>query len=292
MKDFPYLTHDLGARNDPKLIELQMEMKGQGLAIFWCLVEMLWESGGSIPANYKSIAFALRWCKPSEVERVVNDFGLFSVEDGIITSRSATNRIEQYSSRINARKEAGRLGGMASRKENDEANVKQCSSKAQANVKQTLSNAEALLTNLLTKERKERTPLSAANIFEIFFFRNLKDPAGELNRFLEYYDGYGWKYQDGTPVDPEKAAEDWKPKLQGRRFNDEALRWYQAVWNAARTREKDAAENFLLQLDALRLNGQQLSITFKTANAGHTVGQFILDNDLAGDYRLDFRVAN
>ena len=43
MKDSNYFSHDFGARNDPKLIELQMEMGGQGLAIFWCIVEMLWE---------------------------------------------------------------------------------------------------------------------------------------------------------------------------------------------------------------------------------------------------------
>ena len=58
MKDLQYMTHDLGARNDPKLISLQMAMGGQGLAIFWCLVEMLWENDGYLPTDYEAIAFS------------------------------------------------------------------------------------------------------------------------------------------------------------------------------------------------------------------------------------------
>ena len=110
MKDSQYITHDLGARNDPKLMDLQMEMGGQGLAIFWCLVEMLWENEGYIPANYKSIAFALRWCKPSEVEKVVTGFGLFQVEDGRLFSRSALERITHKRDTIEAKREGGRKG--------------------------------------------------------------------------------------------------------------------------------------------------------------------------------------
>ena len=68
MKDLPYITHDLGARNDPKLLDLQMEMGGQGLAIFWCIVEMLWENDGYIPANFKSIAFSLRRAQRSRTQ--------------------------------------------------------------------------------------------------------------------------------------------------------------------------------------------------------------------------------
>ena len=113
MKDLPYITHDFGSRNDPKLMDLQMDMGGQGLGIFWCLVEMLWENGGSIPANYKSIAFALRWCKPAEVEKVVTGYGLFEVADGIITSHSATSRIDEMRTKFGARSESSRKANAA-----------------------------------------------------------------------------------------------------------------------------------------------------------------------------------
>ena len=289
MKDLPYITHDFGSRNDPKLMDLQMDMGGQGLGIFWCLVEMLWENGGSIPANYKSIAFALRWCKPAEVEKVVTGYGLFEVADGIITSHSATARIAEMRTDCGAKSAAGRKG--AERRWNGTANS---TPMAQPMADQCdVNGLTNILTNKHTNKPNNNAPLTAADFYEIFFFRNLKDPAGENKRFVEYYQERNWTYLDGTPVtDPDRAAEDWKPKIPGKRFNDEALRWYRAVWNAARTREPDASDIFLKSMDSIRLTGQQLSMTFKTVAAGQRVGRFILDNDLAGDYNLDFRVAN
>lgn len=291
MKDLPYITHDFGARNDPKLMDLQMDMGGQGLGIFWCLVEMLWENGGSIPANYKSIAFALRWCKPAEVEKVVTGYGLFEVSDGAISSHSATARIAEMRTYFGAKSAAGKKG--AERRWNDTANGNAI---AQPMADQSDANG---LTNILTNKQTNllnNMPLTAADFFEIFMFRNLKDPAGENGRFFDYYGERSWKYQDGTPVtDPVKAAEDWKPKMDGKRFNDEALRWYRAVWNAAKNRSdnlQEARETFLYSLDAMTLSGQELAIRFKTADAGQKVGKFIMENDLAGDYKLNFRVSN
>lgn len=294
MKELPYITHDFGARNDPKLMDLQMDMGGQGLGIFWCLVEMLWENGGTIPANYKSIAFALRWCKPAEVEKVVTCYGLFEVSDGTISSHSATARIDEMRTKFGARSES-------SRKANAARWGKQSDSGRNPNAMRTESerNADGIpLTNILTdrqtnKHNNNITPLTAADFFEIFFFGNVKDPAGEAERFVKHYGERGWTYQDGTPIgDADQAAKVWKPLKAGPRWDAEALRWYRAIWNAARTREPDASDIFLKSIDSLRLTGQQLTMTFKTAAAGQRVGRFILDNDLAGDYNLDFRVAN
>lgn len=292
MKDLPYITHDLGARNDPKLMDLQMEMGGQGLAIFWCIVEMLWENAGYIPANYRSIAFSLRWCKPAEVEKVVTGFGLFEIEDGKLFSRSALERIAYKRDRISEASERGRKAIEA--RWNRARNTSEIQERYGGNT--PVLPITNLINNIQTKESNNNTPLTAADFFEIFFFENVKDPAGEVNRFLAYYEDRGWKYHDGTPVtNPVQAARDWKPKFPGKRHPDEALRWYRAVWNAYAPRAKDretARKEFLLSLDALSLNGQQLTIIFKNADAGKRIASFILDNDLAGDWKLDFRVSN
>ena len=289
MKDSQYITHDLGARNDPKLMDLQMEMGGQGLGIFWCLVEMLWENGGYIPANYRSIAFALRWCKPAEVEKVVNNFGLFQIEDGQIFSRSALERINHKKDKIQRMSEGGKKGQSNRWHKDPERVVNNLPDKEADNDPDAINK----LINKQINKGLYNMPLTAAEFFEIFFFRNLKDPAGELKRFIDYYNARDWNYQDGMPVtDYTQAAEDWKPKLTGKRFSDEALRWYRAVWNAARTRMQDAAETLLRSLDAMTLSGQQITLRYKTDKAGRAAAGFILDNDLAGDYKLDFRVSN
>ena len=290
MKDLPYITHDFGARNDPKLMDLQMDMGGQGLGIFWCLVEMLWENGGAIPANYKSIAFALRWCKPADVEKVVTGYGLFEVQGGYLYSHSASARIAEMRTYFGAKSAAGRKG--AERRWNGNANGKaiappmaeQCDANGLTN----------LLTNKLTNiDNINNTPLTAADFFEIFFFENVHDPAGEVNRFLAYYEDRGWKYQDGTPVtDFERAAKDWKPLKAGKRFDTEALRWYKAVWIAASKRLDNAFDVFLGRLTNIRRKDQKLAMVYRDEDTARTVSAFITENDLAGDWIIDYRIEN
>lgn len=292
MKDLQYITHDLGARNDPKLLNLQMRMGGAGLAIFWCLVEMLWENDGYLPTDYEAIAFSLRWAKASDVKRVVNEFELFIVEEDRFWSRSALERIAQKKGKIQEASDRGRKAIEA--RWNKARNTDVIPEQYESNTPEIPRNK--YINNKQERDNNNTAPLTAADFFEIFFFENLKDPEGETKRFVEYYGARDWTYLDGTPVtDPEQAARDWKPKLPGKRHPDEALRWYRAVWNAYAPRAKDretARKDFLLSLDALRLNGQQLTVTFKNADAGKRIASFILDNDLAGDWKLDFRVAN
>ena len=292
MKDLQYIPHDLGARNDPKLLNLQMRMGGAGLAIFWCLVEMLWENDGYLPTDYEAIAFSLRWARASDVKRVVNEFELFIVEADRFWSRSALERIAQKKGKIQEASARGRKAIEA--RWNKARNTDVIPEQYASNTAEIPRNK--YINNKQKRDNNNTAPLTAADFFEIFFFENLKDPEGEAKRFVEYYGARDWTYLDGTPVtDPEQAARDWKPKLPGKRHPDEALRWYRAVWNAYAPRAKDretARKEFLLSLDALRLNGQQLTITFKNADAGKRIASFILDNDLAGDWKLDFRVSN
>ena len=288
MKELPYITHDFGARNDPKLMDLQMDMGGQGLGIFWCLVEMLWENGGTIPANYKSIAFALRWCKPAEVEKVVTGYGLFEVSDGAISSHSATARINEMRTRFGVRSEASRKASQARWGSGRNADAIQTDSER---------NADAIpLTNIQTNRQTNSiniTPLTAADFFEIFFFENVKDPAGEAARFVKYYGERGWTYQDGTPVgDQDQAAKAWKPLKAGPRWDAEALRWYRAVWNAARNRVPEAADVFLRGITNITRKDEKLALRFKDANTANYVAGFIIENDLAGDWAIDYRIEN
>lgn len=61
MKETFYFSHDYHARHDPKLVNLQMEFGMEGVGIYWCLIEMLYEQGGRLrPADYERIAFELR----------------------------------------------------------------------------------------------------------------------------------------------------------------------------------------------------------------------------------------
>ena len=41
-----YFRHDQNARNNPKLIKLKMKMGMEGIGIYWCLLECLYELNG------------------------------------------------------------------------------------------------------------------------------------------------------------------------------------------------------------------------------------------------------
>lgn len=83
-----------------------------------------------------------------------------------------------------------------------------------------------------------------------------------------------------------KAAKAWKPLKAGPRWDAEALRWYRAIWNAAKGRVKDAQDTFLEQLTNITRKGQKLALRFRSEGAARTAAAFIADNDLAGDSYL------
>ena len=286
MKDLPYITHDLGARNDPKLLSLQMKMGGQGLAIYWCLVEMLWEQGGYLPTDYESIAFALRWASAEDVQKVVEGFELFKWSDGQFWSESALARIGFKKAKSDQGKNAARMRW-------------QKDSNADAMLTQCVGNADAMpiINKVINKEKKESNnniinmPPTAADLFEIFFLElNFTDPAGEVERFIEYYTERGWCYQDGTGItDFDRVARDWKPLKPGKKVDAEALRWYRSVYQAAKNRKEGAP---FLRVRTIRRKAQNIALVYANEDDARAVAGFIMDNDLAGDWKIDFRLEN
>lgn len=92
-KETLYFTHDYGARNDPKMINLQIKHGMEGVGCYWCIVEMLYENGGDIPLEYERISFVLR-TNEETIRSIINDFGLFIFYDGFLSSNSVLDRIE------------------------------------------------------------------------------------------------------------------------------------------------------------------------------------------------------
>lgn len=225
----PYLTHDLGARNDPKLMGMVLEMGGIGKAIWWDLVEMLWEQEGYLPMNFKMLAFDLRYCSPADIERVVTEFDLFKNDGEKFWNVSALARI-QHKAKVSAqRSEAGRAGGVVTQahraaQASEVAPLEQPSSNAEANDKQMLggclSSSEAInkyifnkLTNLNNQDKSIYTACAGEDIesfFIIFHFeKNSRRAAHEVARFLAHYSPTNWMI-GGQPVKSKEAlARKW-----------------------------------------------------------------------------------
>lgn len=156
MKDTFFFSHDFGARNDPKLQNVLMEHGCEGLGVFWCVVEQIYEQGGSLPlANCKSIAFALHVdCKV--VESIVKDFNLFGTDGEIFWSESINNRLAKRAEIAQKRKNAAFNRW---NKPQNYSNAQSCDANA------LNENANAMLCNAIKeKERKEKENKENNNI--------------------------------------------------------------------------------------------------------------------------------
>ena len=166
MKDSPYLTHDIGARNDPKLVKVQMEMGGQGLGIYWCLVEMLWENDGYLPFDSATLAFSLRWASSEDVQKVLTKFGLFENDGEKVWSPSALGRINHKKKVSEIKAGAGRRGGLqkaANRAASDSGE----DSTGVADAKQMPDSAAGSATNVPAPINKYNKSINQSRNFSI-----------------------------------------------------------------------------------------------------------------------------
>jgi membrane-associated HD superfamily phosphohydrolase len=142
-KEAYYFSHDSNAKDDPKILQLRMEMGWEGYGLFWALIEMLRnESDHRMKKHYKSIAFALHTQEDS-IKRLINDFDLFAIDDQNFWSESLLKRMEMKEAKSEKMREA------ANKRWNKDDDAK-------AMHKHSISNAEAMqLKERKGKETKE-----------------------------------------------------------------------------------------------------------------------------------------
>jgi hypothetical protein len=89
----PWFEHDYNSRNDPKLVELRVAEGYKAVAIYWCIVEMLYEQGGSLNLKKtKSYANSLHITQRL-FDRVVTDYDLFSIDGDLFYSQRALENL-------------------------------------------------------------------------------------------------------------------------------------------------------------------------------------------------------
>jgi len=62
MDKIQYFPHDVGARNDPKIVHLRCSLGRDAVSIYWDLVEMLYENPDNrLATNYKLLGKKLQY---------------------------------------------------------------------------------------------------------------------------------------------------------------------------------------------------------------------------------------
>lgn len=154
-KEAYYFSHDLGARNDPKLQKVLMKLGQAGKGVYWDLVEMLFEEGGKLLiSEIESYAFALRSDNDC-ITKLINDFDLFVKDEVFFWSNSVNRRIlEREEKSEKARYSANERWRIANALKND------------ANALREESDSNAI------KEKKGKENKPKDNIYSDFSFFN------------------------------------------------------------------------------------------------------------------------
>jgi hypothetical protein len=233
MKDTFFFPHDFGARNDPKLQNVLMEHGCEGLGVFWCVVEQIYEQGGSLPlSNCKSIAFALH-VECSVVESVVNDFDLFNNDGKVFWSESIKCRLNKRAEISEKRREAGKRGWQktfGNYQPKDEQMVDNTKSNANQNTNNNAANADfdgSICRTIKEKERKgnENTSLNKEDkkaetakrfappsIDEVQSYISEKNYSVDSESFVAFYQSKNWFVGKNKMKDWRAAVVTWEKR--------------------------------------------------------------------------------
>lgn len=214
MKETFYFQHDYNARNDPKLQDVLIDLGVEGIGVFWCIIEQLYEQGGTLPIrSCKSIAFALH-VDFKCVERLVNDYGLFKNDGENIWSESVLNRLNRRSEISDKRKLAAlarwRQGIENQSQTQSPANYGQIADNARGMQMQSTSNANA---GHKEKKRKVKNNIST-NVDTstcVDAPEQKRDFSVDYSRLLAL-----WKEQCPSFPQPRSLADDDKRKIRQR----------------------------------------------------------------------------
>ena len=225
MKDTFYFAHDYNARNDPKLQNVLFDLGVEGIGVFWCIIEQLYEQGGKLPLHYcKSIAFALH-VDFKCVERLVNDYGLFKNDGENMWSESVLNRLNRRSE-VSEKRKLAALARWRQSIENQSqtqapASCRQVISNASEMQMQSNSNANAEHKGKEIKEKeiiKEREKEKTARRFIPPTVEEVKARIAEMGytfdaeAFIAFYQSNGWMVGKSKMKDWRAAMVTWQKR--------------------------------------------------------------------------------
>ena len=120
-----FVSHDLNARNDNKIIKLRMAHGWQGYGLFWGVVEMLAESSDyQLPLDYKALSFGLQ-TEEKVIKNIIENFGLFVIKDEIFYSKTLKQRMKYKDLEHKKKSEGGKKGNKIRWKKENSQNARE-----------------------------------------------------------------------------------------------------------------------------------------------------------------------
>ena len=198
-----YFSHDYTARSDIKIKKLIATQGMLGYGIYWSLVEDLYHNNNKLEDNPALLAYDYR-CTTELIKSVINDFDLFIVKDGYVSSNSIQKRLDERNEKVYKAKQSAskRWENKAKNADNIET---QCDSDANAMRTQCDGNAikESKVKESKGNKRKVKEEVvfipPVLNDVLVYFDENGYSKEAATKAF-NYYTNLGWKNSKGNQV--------------------------------------------------------------------------------------------
>lgn len=200
MKNTFYFPHDYHARHDPKLEKLRMTMGCEGLGIYWCLIEMIYEQNGRLRLGDIDCFAKVLNSDADKINDVIADFDLFTKNGETFFSPSALERLEHINSK---------------RQKASESAAKRWN----ANAMQTDSECNAIKESKV-KKRKEsnRAPFTPPSLEDVLKYCLERGNSVDAERWHNFYSAKDWMIGSNKIKDWKACVRTWERKEEEAKY--------------------------------------------------------------------------
>ena len=200
-----YFSHDTKARSDSKLVSLAMRQGMEGLGVYWCIVEMLYENDGKMMrTECERIAYELRTHSDC-ITAVIYEHELFEWDDLYFWSNSVLNRLKTITEKSDKARQSA-----TKRWENANAMRTQCDGNA-IKEKESKVNKINIGDELPAEETQPKrgkfTPPTALEVNAYMQEQGMDDLS---EKFVNFYEAKGWQIGKNKMKDWKAAVRTWK----------------------------------------------------------------------------------
>lgn len=267
-----YFSHDSNARDDENILAMRADLGWEAYGIYWAIVEMLRDATDyRLKTNYKVLAFSLHTSEDL-ITRIIKDYGLFCISEDqqFFFSRSLAKRMEEKE--VVSKKRRAAAGTRWAKDTSPDATgmQKQCTDDANASPKESkVKESKVNYSSPRTREGAcSPNEEEKKKIYEIFFWRNMKNPLAEVERFWAHNQQYGWKLYD-TQEKRMRAAQEWIPENTGDRVSKRFLEMWKSIY-AKLSPDEERLKEYMLH-DGSRLSVNNGSLVIHAHGSLHNV---------------------
>lgn len=200
-----YFSHDTKARSDSKLVSLAMRQGMEGLGVYWCIVEMLYENDGKMMrTECERIAYELRTHSDC-INSVIYEHELFQWDDLYFWSNSVLNRLKTITEKSDKARQSA-----TKRWENANAMRTQCDGNA-IKEKESKVNKINIGDELPTEEpQPKRSKFTPPTPLEVNAYMQEQGMEDLSEKFVNFYEAKGWQIGKNKMKDWKAAVRTWK----------------------------------------------------------------------------------